>query len=202
MFSAAIFDFDGTLADTMDLHYQAYRDVFSAKGWELNRDTFYAAIGDKAQVTIPRIAQRALSPAEIHEIHIRKKARVEELFLAAPVPVLSPALLMLLLARKVPMALASSGSRPGIDILLKRMNWHGHFSAIVTGEDVTHGKPHPEIYLLAAERLLVSSDSCLVFEDTDAGVSSARAAGMIAIDVRKPLNVPVLGEALGNGRAI
>lgn len=192
MFKAAVFDFDGTLVDTMDLHFQAYRDVFRDRGWKLRREVFYGVIGDKAQMTIPLMAQRALSPSEIADIHARKKARVEELFQTAPVPALAPAHLLSLLAGKVSVALASSGSRKGIDILLERMKWRDHFATIVTGEDVTHGKPHPEIFFLAALRMSVPPEACLVFEDTEAGIQGARAAGMTVVDVRQPLNLPVV----------
>jgi len=199
-FKAAVFDFDGTLVDTLDLHYQAYRQVFEDRGLDLSREVFYRAIGDKANVAIPRMAQRSLDPEEIADIHVRKKARVEELFATAPISVLSPALLLPLLVGRVPLALASSGSRPGIEMLLNRSNWKVFFSVVLTGEDVTHGKPHPEIYLLAAQRIMVPPQMCLAFEDTEAGVSAAHAAGMTVIDVRRPLNLPVTIIHPQNGR--
>jgi len=82
------------------------------------------------------------------------------------------------------MALASSGSRPGIEVILERFGWQRYFAAVITGEDTPHGKPAPDCFLLAADKLAVSPAACLVFEDTDAGLQAAANAGMKAIDVR------------------
>lgn len=191
MFKAVVFDFDGTLVDTLDLHFQAYSQVFHEIGWELPREVFYQVIGGKADVTIPQMARRVLSVAEIADIHRRKKERVEELFAHAHVPILRAAFLLPLLAGRIPMALASSGSRPGIELLLRRLGWEQFFSVVLTGENVRQGKPHPEVYLTAANKLAVPPEMCLTFEDAEAGLTSARVAGMTVIDVRQPFNLPI-----------
>jgi HAD superfamily hydrolase (TIGR01509 family) len=85
----------------------------------------------------------------------------------------------------LPIALASSGSRSGIDVILERLGWRDRFDAIVTGQDVARGKPAPDIFLRAAERLGIAPPRCLVFEDTDDGVAAARAAQMAVFDVRR-----------------
>ena len=85
------------------------------------------------------------------------------------------------------LALASSGSRPGITTMLDRLGWSDVFEVIVTGEDVDHGKPAPDPFLLAADKLGVPPAECVAFEDTDDGVASATAAGMLVLDVRTSL---------------
>ncbi len=85
-----------------------------------------------------------------------------------------------------PLAVASSGARHYLKTVLGRLDLLQYFSALVSGEDVTRGKPDPEPYLLAAERLGVAPGECVVFEDADVGVRSAKAAGAICIGVPNP----------------
>ena len=184
MIQAAIFDFDGTLVDTMPLHYEAYRRVFAGCGIELSRDDFYGNIGGKASETIPKFLRGRPCPVSVQVLHARKKELVADLLKQEPIPVLQTAMLLDVFRYRVPMALASSGSREGIDIVLGRLGWQSLFSAIVSGEDAENGKPAPDIFLLAAQRLRVSPGACIVFEDTDEGIAAARRAGMRVFDVR------------------
>jgi beta-phosphoglucomutase family hydrolase len=179
-----IFDFDGTLVDTMPLHYQAYRQTFAEVGIELAPEDFYANIGGVARETIPRFLRGRPCPRSIAELHARKQVVAQELLRTAELPVLAAAELLRAFHGTLPIAMASSGSRSGIDVVLDRLGWRGYFATIVTGQDVNRGKPAPEIFLLAAERLGVAPRSCLVFEDTDDGVAAARAAEMAVFDVR------------------
>lgn len=190
-FDAVLFDFDGTLVETLELHYRAYREVFEARGTELTAETFYRALGGKASETIPVMAGVSLDERTVQEIHQAKKAAVARLFAQEPIPLLASAFLIPLLRDRVPLALVSSGSRPGIEQLLARIGWPDCFQVVITGEDVARGKPHPEPYLLAAERLALEPAGCLAFEDSDPGIDSARAAGMAVMDVRRPMNAPI-----------
>ena len=85
-----------------------------------------------------------------------------------------------------PLAVSSSGARAYLETVLGRLALRDAFDALVSGEDVTHGKPDPEPYLLAARRLAVSPARCVVFEDAAVGVQSAKAAGMACIGVPNP----------------
>ncbi len=183
-FIAAIFDFDGTLVDTMPIHYEAYRRVLADAGIDLSPADFYGSVGGKAAETIPRFLRGRPCSLSVPEIHSRKKAVVRELLLHGPIPVLETAKLLSFLRGQFRLALVSSGSRPGIDIVLARLGWTRTFETVITGEDCRSGKPDPEPFLLAAERLGVDPGACLVFEDTDDGVKSALAAGMEVFDVR------------------
>ena len=192
-FDAAVFDFDGTLVETLDLHYRAYREVFRGRGFDLASEVFYRALGGKASETIPLMAGTPLDEGTVREIHQAKKAAVARLFAQEPIPLLATSFLIPLLRDRVPLALVSSGSRPGIEQLLARIGWLDCFTVVITGEDVARGKPHPEPYLLAAKRLVLEPACCLVFEDSDAGIDSAQAAGMAVMDVRRSMNKP-MGE--------
>ncbi len=111
---AAIFDFDGTLVDTMPIHYEAYRRVFADVGLALSEEDFYGNIGGKAVETIPRFLAGRSCPLSVEDIHQAKKRAVAAMFEEEPIPVLDTAAYLLdLLLGRVPMA--PPGSRPGIE---------------------------------------------------------------------------------------
>ncbi len=180
-----IFDLDGTLVDTMPLHYQAYRRTFAEVGIELSPDDFYGNIGGKASETIPRFLRGRGCAWSVEQLHARKQEHALALLRTAELPVLAAAELLTVFRGTLPIALASSGSRSGIDVILERLGWRDQFDAIVTGRDVARGKPAPDIFLRAAELLGIAPVRCLVFEDTDDGVAAARAARMAVFDVRR-----------------
>lgn len=180
-----IFDFDGTLVDTMPLHFEAYRRAFGEAGIELRPSEFYPHIGGSAHETIPRFLGGRRCEWTVEQIHARKKALLDALLDSVEIPQLATAALLPLLHERVAIALASSGSRPGIDKMLDRLGWRRYFTVIVTGEDIRRGKPAPDLFLLAAERIGAAPARCLVFEDTDDGVAAATAAGMTVFDVRR-----------------
>lgn len=184
MTRAIIFDFDGTLVDTMTLHYEAYRRAFAEMGLDLSWPDFAAHIGGTGRETIPRFLGGRAAPWSVDAIHRRKRDLFADLLATVEVAVLPTARLLPLFSGRTPLAIASSGSRQGIESILRRLGWQDYFAALVTGEDVARGKPAPDAFLLAAARLEVPPGDCLVFEDTDDGVAAALAAGMSVIDVR------------------
>jgi len=182
---AIIFDCDGTLADTMPSHYEAWVVTMQKYGIDFDEDEFYAMGGwPTAQV-----AQHLLDRTPPHpvvtsdQIVIEKESLFEEtLSLVKPInPVVE-------VARRhhgqIPMAVASGGLRRIVDAILQHIGIDQLFHAIVTCEDVTKHKPEPDIYLEAARRLNVAPQMCLAYEDTDPGVQAAYAAGMQVVDVR------------------
>ena len=191
--AAAIFDFDGTLVDTLHLHFQAYRQAFAEAGISLSWLDFYKNIGGNARETIPRLLDGRDCSRSVAELHARKKQIVNEIFADAPITILETAKLLPLLQGSIAMALASSGSRAGIEILLERLNWNQYFQVVVAGEDALRGKPSPDLFLIAAERLGAEPAKCIVFEDTDAGLAAAASAGMESFDVRRTVP-PTHGE--------
>lgn len=183
-FDAVLFDFDGTLVDTMPLHYEAYRRAFAEMGLELTHEDFYGRIGGTGLETIPLFLGGRPSPWSVVEIHQRKKAILLSLLDETELRRLPTAHLLPLLKGRVPMAVATSGARIGVEKMLRRLDWGSYFAAVVTAEDVPRGKPAPDLFLAAAARLNVPADKCLAFEDTDDGVAAATAAGAVVIDVR------------------
>lgn len=185
--AAVLFDLDGTLVDTMPIHYAAYRDVLAEFDIPLAFDDFIARSGGAARETIPRLIGDRPCPVPVEEIHKRKVARANVLFSEQKPDALPTAMLIDVMRQAYPIGLVSSGSRNSVTTTLRAMGWTQTFRVIITGDDVEKGKPAPEGYLKAARALDVAPDACLVFEDMDDGVSAARAAGMQVYDTRQAI---------------
>lgn len=187
MFKALLFDLDGTLVDTMPLHGKAYADVFAARGFRLSMSDYLAQVGPPAGVALPLFMAAAGMPEITVEIaraiHREKKIRFKQIVATGAVPTLAAAQLLTRFHGIKPMAIISSGNRDGVDAIIAALGWSEYFDAVLTGDDVTRGKPDPEPYLRGAVRLGVEPAFCLALEDTEAGLMSARAAGMSVIDV-------------------
>jgi HAD superfamily hydrolase (TIGR01509 family) len=186
-YSALLFDLDGTLIDTMPLHYRAYAEVFARRGLAFQEASFQAAIGGPAAEAIPRflasLGVENVCSADILAIHQEKKDAFDSL-LAQSSPARLPAAELLNRARgRKKIALVSSGNRRGVAAILASVGWENVFDIIVSGDDVSRGKPDPEGYRTAAAALNVRPSECLVIEDTDVGLMSGKAAGMAVLDV-------------------
>ena len=186
-FDAWLCDLDGTLAATMALHYRAYAAVFARLGGMLTRAGFDAHVGPPARVTIPLFARAAgLVPETLPEtiaLHAAKKVELDALVAAGEVEPLEAAELVRAAPPHIRIAVVTSGNRQGASAIVAAIGLKERVSFIVSGDDVTYGKPDPEPYVLAAKQLGVAPDRCLVLEDHPDGIASAKAAGMTVIDV-------------------
>jgi beta-phosphoglucomutase family hydrolase len=183
-----VFDLDGTLADTMPLHCRAWEKMLAEQELPFDEAELYALAGTPTLRICEIYKQRhgwALDPA-------RSAARKAELYHEL-LEEIRPIETIVAIARRyrgvLPMAVATGGSRRSAGKTIEAAGLEGWFDAVVTCDDVVHGKPAPDTFLLAAERLGVPASACVAFEDGDVGIESARAAGMHVIDVR-----PLLGE--------
>ena len=182
-----IFDCDGTLADTMPLHWQTWQGIVARYGLSLSEERFYSLGGVPAREILRMLSTEqgvALDPLAVaHE--------KEEAYLALLSHV-EPINLVVGVARenhgRIPLAVASGGNRHVIEQVLDHLGIRHLFQAIVTSEDVAHQKPAPDIFLEAARRLGVPPEHCRAYEDTDLGMQAIRAAGMEAVDVREMLS--------------
>ncbi len=182
-YSALIFDMDGTLVHNMPIHNQAWQDTLAEAGVQIDLDEFNrATTGKKTPEILHLMLGPQLSEAEVAYWGERKEALYRKRFAGCREPL--PGLLNLLEQAHtlgLPMAVASAAPPDNIAFILDELDLRRHFLAVVGGEDVQHGKPHPEIFLKSARILGVEPEKCLVFEDALAGIEAARRAGMEAV---------------------
>jgi HAD superfamily hydrolase (TIGR01549 family) len=180
---ALIFDCDGTLADTMPLHWLAWQTITSRHNVIFPEDRFYALGGVPSRHILQMLREE--QRLSIDPIAVAREKEEEYLKLMAQVgPIHEVVEIAKDHAGKLPMAVASGGTRSVIEKVLRHLNIRGLFGAVVTSEDVVHQKPAPDIFLEAARRLGVSPQNCRAYEDTDLGLTAIRSAGMDAVDVR------------------
>ena len=178
-FAGYIFDCDGTLVDTMPLHYRAWNKAMQQAGLkgELSEELFYSLGGMPTRKVAQTFGKHYGITLDVDRVFHNK----EEMFLEmqTEMKIIKP---VVDFARKMhgraPMSVASGGPKPVVKKTLQLMGIDGLFPVVVTPEDVTDGKPSPEMFLLAAKLMGVSPQQCLVFEDATPGFDAAKAAGM------------------------
>ena len=184
--TAVIFDMDGVLIDSYDAHFRSWRKLAQERGrGEYTEDEFVAGFGRTSrEVIVEQWGGDRLSDDEIAAIADRKEALWRE-SLADDFPAMPGAVELIESLRKagVRVGVGSSGPPDNVHIVLERLGVADTIDAVVTGADVTRGKPDPQVFLLVAERLGVEPDSAVVIEDAPVGIQAARAAGMKVIGV-------------------
>jgi HAD superfamily hydrolase (TIGR01509 family) len=182
---AVIFDMDGVLLDSEPLHHAVLNEVLASEGRPLSFDEYRPYIGTTLEYTWSDLIHRFQLAGPIEQYILRYDAGILESYRQHSVIAPGvPRLLDLLARRNLRRAVASSSRTSWVEAALTTLGIRGDFELIVTGDMVTHSKPHPEIYLLAAERLSVEPSACLAIEDSPKGVASAAAAGMTVVGVR------------------
>jgi HAD superfamily hydrolase (TIGR01509 family) len=180
---AVLFDLDGLLVDSEPVWSVAEAEIMAWLGGPWNAGVKAACLGRPIEVScreLVRIAGSSVDPAVVQR---RLLARMVELFRAElPWRPGARELLQALAAREVPMALVSSSYRVLVDAALETIGGHW-FATTVAGDEVQHGKPHPQPYLTAARRLGVEPSACVVFEDSPTGLAAGEAAGCCCVAV-------------------
>jgi beta-phosphoglucomutase-like phosphatase (HAD superfamily) len=186
MVKGIIFDCDGTLADTMPLHWRAWQVITARHGLHLPEHRFYALGGVPSRDILKMLCQE--QGVCIDHMAVAREKEAEYLPLISQV---EPINLVVKVARenfgRIPMAVASGGTHSIIEQVLRHLGIRDLFKAVVTSEDVQNQKPAPDIFLEAARRIGVAPQFCRAYEDTDLGMQAIRAAAMEAIDVRELL---------------
>lgn len=189
MTRAVLWDLDGTLVDSAELHWLSWRDTMAAEGITLTHQQFLESFGQKNDRILPgwlgpgADSKRIARVSDAKEAEYRRLAGVHGL---TPLPGAAE-WVRRLRARGWQQAIASSAPRDNIAVMLHALDLDGMFEAIVSAEDVTRGKPDPQVFLVAAARLGVPPERCIVVEDAAVGVEAARSAGMRCIGVNRTL---------------
>ncbi len=178
-----IFDLDGTLADTMPSHYEAWSIILDRYGLEMSEDRFYALGGWPTEKVANLLIGEAGRDIDAAKLSIEKESLfAENLHLVQPVERVTA------VAREhrgnLPLAVATGATREICEQILDHLTIRDWFDAVVSADQVERHKPNPDVFLEAARRLGVEPRYCLVYEDTDPGLEAARRAGMAHVDVR------------------
>lgn len=178
-----IFDCDGTLADTMPLHWRAWQMITQRHNLHFPEDRFYSLGGVPSRDILKMLAaEQGLSLDHIAVAHEKEEAYLPLMAQVEPIH----AVVEIAKAHhgRIPMAVASGGTQKIICQVLEQLRIRHCFDAVVTNEMVKNQKPAPDIFLEAARLIGVDPKLCRAYEDTDLGLQAIRAAGMEAVDVR------------------
>jgi HAD superfamily hydrolase (TIGR01509 family) len=181
---AVVFDCDGLMFNTEDVFELSLRDFLAKRGLELTDAIRDGMIGRRPPEALKHLMESARLTEAVDLVRDELRSSFNGLLDAhlQPMPALFD-LLSHLETRKLPKAVATSSPRRHLDILLTRYALGERFHALLTAEDVTRGKPAPDVYLKAAETLKVAPSNMLVFEDSEAGTRAAAAAGAVVVAV-------------------
>jgi beta-phosphoglucomutase family hydrolase len=190
-----IFDMDGTLLESTQADYLAWKWVFADFDYDLSFQDYMPMLGIRSADLLRHKLQ--LSGDTLQNALTKKMAYFREIVNGNgihPVPYVE---LFLQHVRSFPVriALATSSRKEKMQLLMEKMEWLHFFDAIVTGEEVHHGKPAPDIFLLAAERLGLPPSSCIVFEDAASGVAAAKKAQMKCVAITTTHSAEQLAQA-------
>jgi len=198
---AVLWDMDGTLVNSEELHWISWRNTMAKEGVVITREQFLSTFGQRNDSIVPswlgcaasaeRIGRIAEAKEELYRHLVRRVGVAPELGVATWLDRLKK--------HGWQQAIASAAPRANIDAVLEALSADHVFQSIVSAEDVHRGKPDPEVYVLAASRVGVPAERCIVVEDAGAGIEGARRAGMRSIGVShngKVLHADVVVESL------
>jgi len=180
---AIIFDMDGTLVDSEPMHLLAYQQLAQRFGGTYSESDNREFLGRKdADVCVALVARLNIQMTAQQAVTLKEELLAELLVDAAPrqgvLDVLEKAHQL-----AIPMAVASSATMPTIEFVIETLGIRRYFQTLTSGDEVAHGKPAPDVFLLASQRLNVKPENCLVVEDTLNGIKAAKAAGMACLAI-------------------
>ena len=178
-----IFDMDGVLVDSAEPHFRSWQRLAEELGRPVSRDQFAGTFGRQNRDIIP-ILFGAMTDDRMHVLSERKEELYRAMIRDNP-PIIAGAVeLVEQLSRAgIRLAVGSSGPRANIELVLDATRVREQFAAIICAEDVSRGKPDPQVFQLAASRLRLPPSQCVVIEDAPAGIQAAKSAGMFAVAV-------------------
>ena len=181
-----IFDCDGTIVDTMPIHYAAWCSTTAKHGLVFSEERFYALGGVSPFEVLRMLSEEQGVEIDSNAVTYQKEAKYMELIGNAKE---IPEVMQIVRNNhgKLPMAVASGGTHETVEGILQQCGIRHYFDAIVTSQDVDNPKPAPDTFLEAARRINVAPEKCRAYEDADMGMKAILAAGMEAVDVREML---------------
>ena len=180
-----LFDWDGVIIDSSRQHEESWVRLAEEERRTLPADHFTVGFGKKNEWIIPHLLHWTTDPAEVRRLSLRKEALYRDIVVEKGLQALPGVHTFLerLKAAGVPNCIGSSTHRENIPAILGVLKFEGLFGGMVTSEDVTHGKPHPDVFLKASAKTGVPPPQCIVFEDAFAGIEAGHAGGMKVVGV-------------------
>ncbi len=192
---AVIFDLDGVIIDSEPLHKRAWKVVFEEKRIFLRDEELAESIGTTDHSLLKRIIRENNLDPDWGKWYEKKGEKYKALLKNNLQVFPGATSLIKKLSERYSLALASSAWRENIEFVLNKLRLTKYFKVVMGREDAGNHKPHPEVYLLAGERLALPSHKCIVIEDSRVGIRAARGAGMKCIAVANSFPPPRLREA-------
>jgi beta-phosphoglucomutase len=185
MTGAVLWDMDGTLVDSEEYHWLSWRDTMQSEGITITHDQFLKTFGQRNDSILPQWLHAGATPESIVRIGDSKEELYRNLVHQGRIQPLPGVMDWVHRLREQGwrQAVASSAPRKNIEVVLEALGLTGFFDALVSAEDVTAGKPDPQVFQKGAERLEMPPSRCIVVEDAVPGVEAARRAGMRCIGV-------------------
>lgn len=185
MTGAVIWDLDGTLVDSEEYHWQAWRESMAAQGVTITRPEFLKTFGLRNDAVIPMLLATAADADRVQRIGDDKEEQYRRLVRESGLKPLPGAAewVRRLHQDGWPQAIGSSAPRLNVEVVLEVLGLAKYFEAISSAEDVTAGKPDPQVFLVAAQKLGAAPARCIVVEDAAGGVEAARRAGMRCVGI-------------------
>ncbi len=180
-----LWDLDGTLADTMVCHFRAWCEVLAIEGHVVSWEVFARSFGQRNDSALGSMLGCDLTVEEAERISAQKEERFRAMVRAEGLRLLPGVASRLDASRAAGwrQGLVTSAPRANVDTMLAALGISAYFDVVITGDDVACGKPDPEPFLLAAERLQAPPSRCVVVEDSSSGIEAARRAGMPSVAV-------------------
>ena len=180
-----LWDLDGTLADSRDYHWRAWQEALGEEGVRVTEDQFQASFGQRNDSILAAWLGADADPAVVRRIGEAKEAYYRRLVREEGIDPLPGARdwIETLHSDGWRQAIASSAPRLNVEVMHRALGFGDRIQVLVGAQDVSRGKPDPEVFLLAAKRLGISPDRCVVVEDAGAGIEAANRAGMASIGV-------------------
>ena len=184
---AVLWDLDGTIVDSEEYHWQAWRDTMASEGRPITHAEFLSTFGWRNDAILPLFLGDRATPSEIERIGDAKEEHYRALVRAGGLTPLPGAAEWIERLHKEGWreAIATSAPRANLECVLDVLRLGDAFDAFVSAEDVTHGKPAPDVFLSAAAKLGADPKNCIVVEDADAGVEAGKRAGMRTVGVSR-----------------
>jgi HAD superfamily hydrolase (TIGR01509 family) len=192
---------DGTLVDSADYHWQAWRETMTDQGFPITHEQFLATFGQRNDSILHKWLGEKATPELIQHVGDTKEALYRQHVRRCGIEPLPGAFewVQRLHRQGWRQAIASAAPRANIETILDALRCTDYFTGIVSAEDVHRGKPDPEVFLVAANKLGVAPERCVVVEDAPQGIEAARAAGMKSIGVSrdgKPMKADLVVQSL------